>query len=686
LTALILLVSVAIGMCWIGRFTDPIVALTAAVSRIGLDHMRDSGPDAAAKLEPIQVGAPDEIGDLAAAFNSMLAELQRSFDMLARRVADRTAELRQQTRYLRTLMDTLPMWVCLKDTHGRYLAANESLAKRFGLQRAEDVAGRSDVELWPAEFAALILSEDQEVLRTKQRKITETQMRRPSEEAYRWVERFRAPVFDDDGTALGVVVVSRDITPQKEADAAREQALSEAVQLARMRSDFLARMSHELRTPLNAILGYAQILRQQSHLTEAQARGIAVIFSSGEHLLALINDILDLARIDAAKLELTPVVTPLSELVESVTEIIRIKAQEKGLAFEYQTVGEPGIVLVDAKRLSQVLLNLLSNAVKFTDVGSVTLRMLRLDPRADSSGAVRVRFEVEDSGIGMNEQQIARLFRPFEQLAEAHRREGGSGLGLAISQQLLQLMGGRIVVRSQVGKGSLFTFELDLPVVSEQLTEAAPEAQIVGYEGRRRSILVVDDVETSRAMLMDLLMPLGFEVFAAASGRQALVEAERLKPDLILMDVMMPDMDGLDAARRLRLLPALSAIPIIAVSAGGNEDLADACEAGADAALSKPLQRKPLLEVIGEQLRLSWVLQYGSSTALEEQPLVPPPAPEIDALHRLALEGDLSGIGRRADHLMKLDVRYTAFATQLKKMAIAYQSKAVLAFVDRYRD
>ena len=684
--ALILLLSVTIGMYWIGRFTEPIVALTAAVKRVGLSNTPDAGGRAPAKLEPIQILAPDEIGDLAVAFNSMLAELRRSFELLEGRVLDRTAELRQQTRYLRTLIDTLPLSVCLKDTRGRYLAANEPLARTLGLGRGEDMTGKADVELWPPEEAAIILAEDQEVLNSKQRKIIETQLKILPHDDLRWFERFRAPVLDEDGTALGIVVVSRDITPQKEAEAARENAVTEAMRLARMRSDFLARMSHELRTPLNAIIGYAQILQQQPALTDHQTRGIATILSSGEHLLTLINDILDLARIDAGKLELAPNLTRMSSQLESVTDIVRVKAQEKGIEFHCETTGLPATVMVDAKRLRQVLLNLLSNAVKFTDVGQVSLRVLRLPSSEDSIGTVRLRFEVQDTGIGMSSQHIGRLFQPFEQLAEAPRRESGSGLGLAISQQLVELMGGQIKVHSELGHGSLFKFDLELPVASKPAADAPPQKHIIDYEGPRRSILLVDDVENNRAVLMDMLSPLGFHVFGAPDGRGALLEAERLKPDLIVMDVMMPVMDGLEVIRRLRLMPGLDAIPIIAVSASAeSDDITRARDAGANALAAKPLQRASFLELLGQQLRLKWIVQDATPTAMAEEGLIAPPQPELDALHQLALEGHLTEIGRRAHRLASLDARYAAFATQLKKMANAYQSKAVLSFLSRYR-
>jgi signal transduction histidine kinase/DNA-binding NarL/FixJ family response regulator len=497
-------------------------------------------------------------------------------------------------------------------------------------------------------------------------------------------------VLDEDGTVLGVVHVSRDISAYKTVEAARETALAEAVRLARQRSEFLARMSHELRTPLNSILGYAQILQHRKQLTDAQARGIAIIQSSGEHLLALINDILDLARIDASKLELHPTEIDLGVFLKAVADLIRVKTQEKGLLFRYEAAGLPAVVRVDERRLRQVLLNFLSNAVKFTDSGEICLRVQSLSIPTDSdpgSSTARLRFQVQDSGIGMSEEQMARIFHAFEQVADAERREGGAGLGLAISQQLVHLMGGETRVESRLGQGSLFSFELQVPVPAGQAVISPVRRRIIGYEGPRLSILVVDDVAKNRAMLMDTLTPFGFEVLDACDGREALVQAERGKPDLIIMDVVMPVMDGLETTRQLRRLPNSAEIPVVAVSANATrEEAVRSYDAGVDAFLPKPIECDTLLQVIGEQLGLSWIFEDTRAMYSEvEGELVTPPPEEMDVLHRLAQEGNMRNIGRRADYLVTMDVLYAPFAAQLKKLADGYESNAILALVDRYR-
>lgn len=250
----------------------------------------------------------------------------------------------------------------------------------------------------------------------------------------------------------------------------------------RAKSAFLACMSHELRTPLNAILGYAQILKWDSNLSEQQRLGLNTIEQSGEHLLMLINDLLDLARIESGKLELERSAIDLPAFLATVSDIIRVKAAQKALAYSCETSTDlPRRVVVDEKRLRQVLLNLLSNAVKFSDHGQVSLRVRTL-PSAD--GDARLAFEVEDTGVGMTPEQLAIIFEPFEQVGDVQRRAAGTGLGLAISRQLVQLMGSDIQVRSQAGVGSLFSFELTAPIAPADQSADPPEQQVAGDRGR----------------------------------------------------------------------------------------------------------------------------------------------------------------------------------------------------------
>jgi CheY-like chemotaxis protein/nitrogen-specific signal transduction histidine kinase len=495
-------------------------------------------------------------------------------------------------------------------------------------------------------------------------------------------------VLDEDGTLLGMVGVSRNISERKAAEEAREKALAEAVRLARLRSEFLAQMSHELRTPLNAILGYAQILQRDPQLSKRQAVGLVTIHESGQHLLTLINDILDLARVEAGKLNLDSTDIDLSNFLRIVDDIIRVKAEEKSLSFDLRASPDlPAAVRVDDKRLRQVLLNLLGNAVKFADHGEIVLSVRRVATSGNGQTTVRLRFEVEDSGIGMSEEQLSRIFQPFEQVSDIRRREAGTGLGLAISQQLIRLMGGNIQVRSKLGKGSLFWFELDLPVAEPLVTELSVQAQIRGYEGPRKKILVVDDVPHNRAMLIEALQPLGFDVFDAKNGEECLEMLDGVCPDLIVMDVMMPVMDGREATRRIRRMPQFAGIPIIIVTASASrEDEAKNLEAGANAFIPKPIEHYGLLKIIGNLLSLTWTHdKIAPENAEETGDFVAPPQDEIETLYRLARLGNMGMIRERADYLKQLDPHYIPFASRLRHLADSYQSKAIMTLVERYR-
>jgi PAS domain S-box-containing protein len=390
---------------------------------------------------------------------------------LEQRVSERTAELRQQARYLRTLIDMLPMWAWFKDTKSRYLVTNRALAQSQQLE-ADALVGRTDAELQAGAAAQASLAEDAQVMASGERTIVEQAV--DDAEGTRWMEVFKAPVHDEDGSLLGTVGVAQDISARKATEAAREAALAEAERLARLRSDFLAQMSHELRTPLSGILGFADLLQAEAPLNERQERCVRIIQQSGQHLLNLINDLLDMSRIDAGRLELSPMPVQLADYLRGVGEIVAVKAEQKALSLALVLAPDlPPAVRVDDLRLRQVLLNLLSNAVKFTDAGQVSLRVgLAAGPASRQD--VRLRFEVQDSGIGMSASQLSKLFQPFEQVGEGARRNGGAGLGLAISQQIVRLMGGDIQVESQPGVGSRFWFELDVALCEPPMAPAAP--------------------------------------------------------------------------------------------------------------------------------------------------------------------------------------------------------------------
>ncbi|KQV81145.1 ATP-binding protein [Rhizobacter sp. Root1221] len=505
----------------------------------------------------------------------------------------------------------------------------------------------------------------------------------------------RAEVASQD--EIGVLATSFNTMTQRLAEtiahletvfADAQRAKDAAVVANRSKSTFLATMSHELRTPLNAILGFAQILLADPKLNEHQARGLGIIQQGGEQLLTLINDILDLSRIEAGKVELHAEPVTLPEFLRAITDIIKVKADEKGLQFNFD--GEPGVaqvVCVDEKRLRQVLLNLLSNAVKFTERGQVTLRVRTLGA---SATGVRLRFEVQDSGIGIPDAQQASIFEPFEQAANVQRRFGGTGLGLSISRQLVRLMGSDIQFESRDGAGSRFWIDMDLPTatIERERTMPSQRPRPIGYQGRRNTVLVVDDVAANRQLLIDFLSPLGFKMAEADNGETCLQQVQVQRPDLIMMDSVMPVMDGLETTKRLRQLPALDGVPIIAVSASAAAvDQQHHLAAGANAFLAKPIHLAHLLDVIGALLKLTWIAEASKPVAAEAAaPLVPPPAHEIEILFRLAQIGDMRSIRAQADHLAALGPAYEPFARRLRDLADRFQPKAILDLVMQFKE
>ena len=599
------------------------------------------------------------------------------------RVSERTEELRRQTRYLRTMIDTLPMMAWLKDTDSRFLVVNQVLAvAAANTKNVDGLVGKCDLDYWPREHAEAYRADDAEVMATGRRKTVEE----PFVDANNgtlWIETFKAPVVDEDGRVLGTVGVARDISERKAMETAREAALDEAERLARLRSEFMARMSHELRTPLNGILGYAQILLGESKLNERQDGMVNVIRQSGEHLLNLINDILDFAKIEAGKQKLSLSDVPLRGFLHNIADIVGVRAEQKRLAFSCDIATDvPEGICADEMRLRQVLLNLLSNAVKYTEQGRIDLRVTVLEPG-------RLRFKVEDSGIGIATGQLESIFRPFEQSGDSRGHVGGTGLGLVISRELVRLMGSEVFVASRIGKGSCFWFDLDVSVVDVPEEMMPVKQHATGYRGVRRRVLVVDDVDINRELLIDMLSHLGFETAEAANGRACLNHAESRLPDLVLLDMVMAEMDGLEVARRLRTMPGFGQTPIIAVSASASgTDVADAMEAGVSVFLSKPVNMKRLMAQIGGLLKLDWVYalpEIEPATQFEpDDYVIVPPLDEMKVLLQLAEEGSMRDIITRADYLGELDARYRLFVGQLKALAKGYQSKAVLDLVEYY--
>ncbi|WP_437995865.1 ATP-binding protein [Sorangium sp. So ce185] len=454
---------------------------------------------------------------------------------------------------------------------------------------------------------------------------------------------------------------------------------------SRAKSDFLASMSHELRTPLNGILGYAQLIERAPELTARTRDGLRVIRRSGEHLLALINDVLDLSKIEAGKLDLRPGEVRFPAFIDAVAELCRVRAEQKGISLATSYRGPALALRADEKRLTQVLLNVLGNAIKFTSRGGVTFDVTVLDgapalsPR--SPRLRTVRFRVTDTGPGIAPEHLSRIFDRFEQVGDETARSEGTGLGLAITKRIVEHWGGSIDVESAQGRGSVFTVALPLEEAAHQASTRAASTweDIAGYEGERRTILVVDDNAENRALLRDALAPLGFTLREAESGAQALAVAAEHRPGLVIMDHSMPGLDGFETARRLREIPALGEVVVIGSSASVSDaDRLRGMAAGCDDFLPKPVDVGALLDKIQRHLGLTWLSrrdgpQSPGSPGEEIGRSSRPSAEQISALRELLRRGRVEELLAETQKLEQAEPRLAGWMAQVRALAQAYK-------------
>ncbi len=447
------------------------------------------------------------------------------------------------------------------------------------------------------------------------------------------------------------------------------------------KSVFLANMSHELRTPLNGILGYAQILNRDQSLTAKQREGIGIIQRSGEYLLTLINDVLDLSKVEAGKLELYATAFNFSAFLQGITDLFQMRAQQKGISFRYEPLTSlPKSICADEKRLRQVLINLLGNAVKFTDHGEVVLKI--------GSQEDQIRFQVEDLGCGIASADLDKIFQPFQQVGEQKRRMEGTGLGLPITKKLVEMMGGELQVESTLGKGSTFWMALTLPAAPEVPTESEKLPLVKGFQEVPRTLLVIDDKWENRSVLTQLLTPLGFTVEEASSGPEGITKASQLNPDLILTDLVMPDLDGFETTRQLRAIPALAKVPIIAVSASVFESFQQRSRAaGCNAFLPNPIQLEPLLELLRTWLGLTWIYESGPAgvaISSAEGELVGPSPQKAAILLDLVMMGDIGGILEEIEQLEQTDEKLLPFVKRVRQLAKGFEEQKIGELVKQY--
>jgi signal transduction histidine kinase/DNA-binding response OmpR family regulator len=500
----------------------------------------------------------------------------------------------------------------------------------------------------------------------------------------------------------------------------RTAALKEAKEAAdsanHAKSEFLANMSHELRTPLNGVLGYAQILINTGNLGASERKGVEIINQCGSHLLTLINDILDLSKIEAQKMELQQQSVHFTSFLDGVSEICRIRAQQKGIDLVCQFDAQlPTGIQADEKRLRQVLMNLLSNAVKFTETGSVRFSVSAQQIKSSDQPSTiteplpnyRLRFQVEDTGIGIDPADLKQIFLPFEQVGSFSKQAEGTGLGLAISQKIVEMMGSTIQVSSMPGQGSRFWFEVELTEAEEWRKSCLQPSrdQLVGFRGHKRKILVIDDRWENRSVLANLLQPIGFELQEAVNGQEGLELALSFQPDLVITDVAMPVMDGYELLKHLRQEPQLRDLVVFFSSASVfATDQRKSIDAGANEFLPKPIETGVLLNLIQTYLKLEWIYGdpiYGNpqqvpsdlATTLTAQrstedssclSLLPPPEAELLKLLDLCRRGLIHQLLEEINRIAEADSAYASFTHRLHQYAKGFQLKPMRSFIEQY--
>jgi len=652
--------------------------------------------------------------------------LAQANQRLERELAERKQaqeELKESEQRYRRLVDTASEGIWELDEQFMTTYVNRRMAEMLGYD-PQEMVGRNvseflfedDVAQLPARIAA------------RRQGLTERyeQRYRHKDGSTVWMHVSATSVRDAEQCFLGSFAMLMDITERKRTEEElrkhrehleelvkqRTEQLAEAKARAeaanREKSRFLANMSHELRTPLNAVLGFSRLLKNGPDLTPHQQETLDIIVRSGEHLLNLINNVLDMAKIESGRMALENSEVDLHQLLHEMQSLMGVGAAEKGLHFALERAPEmPRFVAVDAGKLRQVLLNLIGNAIKYTDSGGVKLRagpVLSAEcgmrsaewgmRSAECGERVELRFEVEDSGPGIRQEDAERIFLPFVQLGDQAPAQAGTGLGLAICKQYVELMGGQIGVAGEPGKGSVFHFTIPvtvLPSVAEPAEESR-RGRILGLaEGQPRyRLLIAEDQQDNRLLLRTLLHPLGFELREVSNGQEAVKLFEQWHPDLIWMDIRMPIMDGLQAVRRIRATKAGADTKIIALTAHAlEEERGPIMAAGCDDVVRKPFREQELFDALARHLNLRFIYDQapghqggedapGLGLRPEQWDALPPQL--LQDLRQAAIELDTTRTQALIGQVTELDA---SLGRALSRLASQLDYKRLLKLLER---
>ena len=521
------------------------------------------------------------------------------------------SELKNSQHELETIIENLPAIFFIKDIDGRYLMVNRLYEEEVGVSKLQAI-GHNDQEIHSAEVAEAICTKDQQVLVGKVSDTFEESVPHKDGTEHNYLTT-KVPLLNEQGNAYALIGMATDITLLKKLQAELVEAKEVAETANQAKSIFLANMSHELRTPLNAILGFSQLMSMDKSATKQQQENLTIINRSGEHLLSMINDVLDLSKIEAGRMELELISVDLPLLLEDIGQMFKVRARDAGLDFWLELDSSLcRHIKTDAGKLRQILINLLGNAVKFTGEGCVSLRA-RTFALAGDPNRLSLQVEIEDSGPGISAEHQQHIFEPFKQVAGSIADTKGTGLGLAITRSFVELMDGQISVESKPGKGALF--RISLPLVAgdtkEDETNVALRAEVHGLESGQPAwrILVVEDNSANRMLLTSLLTQVGFDVLEAENGEQAIEMFQQWQPHFIWMDMRMPVMDGYEATAKIRTLPG-GDIKIVAVTADALiEQRSEILNAGCDDVVTKPFENHEIFDCMSKLLGVRYVYE-----------------------------------------------------------------------------
>lgn len=599
--------------------------------------------------------------------------------------------LKNNNRFLNIIMDTIPSPFYFQNNTGIIRGCNTSFAENILGYAKNEVIGKTINQ---------ILGEEDKTLSVPFSERNSLLIERGGAESYeasvklsngklREMLFYKAAFTDETEQITGIVCVMIDITERKQSVAMLSTAKQAAEEANRAKSYFLASMSHELRTPLNGILGYTQLLKKDETLSEFQKNAVNTIHISGEHLLALINDVLDISKIEAKKLELSNSNFNLNSLLKNIVDVFKMRSEKKGVRFVYEEKNTaPRAILGDEVRVRQIIYNLIGNALKFTDSGTITF-VVQFVP--ESSEFIKFKIKIIDTGRGIPNEKLREIFQPFKQIEMSGKKITGTGLGLAITLNLIEMMRGKINVKSEVGKGTTFYVDLILAKAVEKIYEIeGSEIKIIGYQGIKKKILIVDDTEQVREFLSRTLAPLGFSLAEAQNGLEALVKVNDFSPDIILMDLVMPVMNGLETIKSVRSDPYNKNLPIIALSASVFEDdQAQSMSAGSDVFMPKPIDVDQLLKNIGTLLKIEWKYervkiirnlteQYSEVVDNSSAPAGEIPDKEIlNKVRQCAQLGDISGISSILKTLEK-EERFEKFVIKIGNFNSKFDTESIL--------